>query len=43
VLNDSAEEELATDDLFSVNFGRPTVFTDPRRAMVGVRLHLGPQ
>jgi hypothetical protein len=41
VLNDSAEEELATDDLFSPNFGRPTVFADPRRAMFGVRLRLG--
>ena len=43
VLNNSAEEELATDDLFSPNFGRPTIFTDPRRAMFGVRLHLGAQ
>ena len=41
VLNDTAEEDLATDDLFSPNFGRPTVFTDPRRAMFGVRLRLG--
>ena len=41
VLNDTAEEELATDDLFSPNFGRPTVFMDPRRAMFGVRLRLG--
>ena len=43
VLNDTAEEDLATDDLFSPNFGRPTVFTDPRRAMFGVRLRLGRQ
>jgi hypothetical protein len=43
VLNDTAEEELATDDLFNRNFGRPTIFTDPRRAMVGVRLNLGRQ
>jgi hypothetical protein len=41
VLNDTAEEELATDDLFNRNFGRPTIFTDPRRAMVGVKLNLG--
>ena len=37
----TAEEELATDDLFSPNFGRPTVFMDPRRAMFGVKLRLG--
>ena len=41
VLNDTAEEGLATDNLFSPNFGQPTVFVDPRRAMVGVRLNLG--
>ena len=41
VLNDTAEEELASDNLYSPNFGRPVVFTDPRRAMIGVRLHLG--
>jgi outer membrane receptor protein involved in Fe transport len=41
VLNTSAEEELATTNLFASNFGRPTVFTDPRRAMVGVRFKLG--
>jgi hypothetical protein len=40
-LNDTAEEGLATDNLFSPNFGRGTVFMDPRRAMVGARLHLG--
>src|SRR5262249_61311051 len=38
VLNDTAEEELATDNLLSPNFGRRTVFTDPRRALL--RLHL---
>ena len=32
---------LATDNLFSPNFGQGTVFMDPRRAMVGVRLNLG--
>jgi hypothetical protein len=40
-LNDTAEEGLATDNLFSPNFGVGTVFMDPRRAMVGVRLNLG--
>jgi hypothetical protein len=37
VLNTTAEEVLATDDLYSGNFGRPTVYTDPLRAMFGVR------
>ena len=41
VLNDTAEEGLASDNLFSPNFGQATVFMDPRRAMVGVRLNLG--
>ena len=40
-LNDTAEEGLVTDNLFSANFGQPTSFMDPRRAMVGVRLNLG--
>jgi hypothetical protein len=40
VLNDTAEEAVATDNLFSPNFGRPTLFMDPRRAMVSVRLNL---
>jgi hypothetical protein len=40
-LNDTAEEALATDNLYSPNFGRPTVFMDPRRAMLSVRLNLG--
>ena len=40
-LNDTAEEGLATDNLFSPNFGQPTVFVDPRRAMVSVRVNLG--
>ena len=43
VLNDSAEEMLASDVLVSPNFGRPSVFMDPRRAMFGVRLYLGAQ
>jgi Carboxypeptidase regulatory-like domain/TonB dependent receptor-like, beta-barrel len=41
VLDDTAEEGVATDNLFSVNFGRPTMFVDPRRAMFAVRLTLG--
>jgi hypothetical protein len=41
VLNDTAEESLATDNLFSPNFGRPSIFIDPRRAMIGIRLNLG--
>src|SRR4051812_39643301 len=40
-LNDTAEEALATDSLFSPNFGQPTVFMDPRRVMLSVRLNLG--
>ncbi|MEO5896976.1 MAG: TonB-dependent receptor, partial [Vicinamibacterales bacterium] len=39
-LNDTAEEALATDNLFSPNFGQPTLFMDPRRAMLGIRLNL---
>jgi hypothetical protein len=41
VLNDTAEESLATDNLSSPNFGRPSIFIDPRRAMIGMRLNLG--
>src|SRR3954462_10486584 len=40
-LNDTAEEGVATDNLFSASFGQPTVFVDPRRAMLGARLNLG--
>ena len=40
-LNDTAEEGLATDNLFSSTFGQPTVFVDPRRVMLGARLNLG--
>jgi hypothetical protein len=40
-LNDTAEEGLATDNLFSPTFGQTTVFMDPRRVMLGVRLNLG--
>jgi hypothetical protein len=41
VLNNTAEEALATDNLFSPTFGIPTVFVDPRRAMMSVRLNVG--
>ncbi len=41
LLNDTAEESVATDNLFSANFGQPTAFVDPRRAMIGVRVNLG--
>ena len=41
LLDDTAEEALASDNLFSATFGRPTQFMDPRRAMLGVRLNLG--
>jgi len=37
-LNQTAEERLADDNYFSQNFARPSVFVDPRRAMLGVRL-----
>ena len=40
-LNETAEEEIATDDMFSLTLGQPTRFVDPRRAMIGVRLNLG--
>src|SRR4029077_16756324 len=40
VLDDTAEEGLASDNLFSPNFGQGTVFMVPRPAMVGVRLYL---
>jgi hypothetical protein len=36
--NCTAEERLADDNFLSQNFGRPSVFVDPRRAMLGVRL-----
>jgi hypothetical protein len=42
VLNDTAEEGLATDNVFSTqNFAEPNVFVDPRRAMLSVRVALG--
>jgi hypothetical protein len=41
VLNDTAEESLGNDNLFSATFGQPSAFVDPRRVMFGVRLNLG--
>lgn len=41
VLDDTVEEALATDNQFSPNFGQPTAFVDPRRAMLGARLTFG--
>ena len=41
VLNDHAEEGIATDNLFSPNFGQPSVFVDPRRVMLSMRLNVG--
>jgi TonB-dependent receptor-like protein len=40
-LNDTAEETIATDNFFGSTFRQPTIFMDPRRAMIGVRLNLG--
>jgi hypothetical protein len=41
VLDDTAEEGLATDNLFGSTFAQPTVFINPRRVMLGARLNLG--
>ena len=40
-LNETAEEGLVTDNRFSPNFAQPTIFVDPRRAMVSARVNLG--
>jgi hypothetical protein len=40
-LNNTAEEAVATDNLFGPNFGQPIVFMDPRRAMLSARVNLG--
>lgn len=40
LLGDSAEEAVVSDSFFSETFGRPRLFIDPRRAMLGVRLNL---
>ena len=41
ILNNKAEEGLATENLFAANFGQPTVFIDPRRVMLSARMNLG--
>ncbi|HKW02569.1 MAG TPA: TonB-dependent receptor [Vicinamibacterales bacterium] len=41
VFNETAAESLATDNLFNLNFQKPTVFVDPRRVMLGAKLVLG--
>jgi hypothetical protein len=38
VLNDTAEVQLVTNNLFSGNFEKPNRWVDPRRAMIGVKL-----
>jgi hypothetical protein len=40
-LNDAAEEAIASDYFLSPNFPQPTVFIDPRRAMIGARMQFG--
>jgi hypothetical protein len=39
--NQATEEGLATANLYSPTFGQPTVYVDPRRVMLGVRLNVG--
>jgi hypothetical protein len=41
LLNDAAYEAIASDNLFSPTFGRPTLYIDPRRVMLSVRMNLG--
>ena len=41
VLNETAEESLANDNLFGSTFGQGSLFVDPRRAMFGARLNFG--
>jgi hypothetical protein len=41
LLNDTAHEAIATDNLFAETFGRPTIYIDPRRVMLSVRMNLG--
>jgi hypothetical protein len=40
-LNDASAESLATDNIFSTNFGTPAAFVDPRRVMLGIRVDVG--
>ena len=39
-LDDSAQEGLVTDELGAATFAQPSVFVDPRRVMLSVRLNL---
>jgi hypothetical protein len=39
--NETAEEAIASDNAFASNFGVGTVFVDPRRVMISVRVNLG--
>jgi hypothetical protein len=41
VLGDTSAESLATDNLFSPNFGKGVAFVDPRRVMLSARITLG--
>jgi hypothetical protein len=41
LLNETAYESIGSDNYAAANFDVGTVFVDPRRAMVGVRLSLG--
>jgi hypothetical protein len=41
LLDDTAEESLVSDVLAATTFGQPRSFVDPRRAMIGARLHFG--
>lgn len=40
-LNDTAEEALVSDDVSNSNFAQPSLFIDPRRAMLGLRVNFG--
>jgi hypothetical protein len=40
-LNSRSAEAIASDNKFSPTFGQPTVFVDPRRAMLSVRFNVG--
>ena len=45
-LNDTAEEALVSDSIGTdlkpnVRFGQPSVFMDPRRAMLGIKVSFG--
>ena len=41
LLDETAEEDVASDNFYSPNFGRPTRFVDPRRVMLGLKLRFG--